>query len=234
MQFYNGGYHVSRKDDNSPFTEADIVANQFITKALKAEFPNIPILTEETVPDFNETKKSDYYWLVDPLDGTKEFIECNGEFTVNIALICEGNPVMGVVFAPAKNITYRALKEKGAFIRKGNSSLERIHVAQHKSGLPYKVLISRSHSNDAMDEWLSKFGEYELIAMGSSLKICLIAEGVAHIYPRLGPTCLWDTAAAHAILKEAGGEIKTLSGETLSYANPKEILNPFFMACCET
>jgi len=232
MQVYEKAIDVSYKDDKSPLTEADLNANRVIVEGLKKYYPDIPILTEEAVGDFQGPNPQGYYWLVDPLDGTKEFIKKNGEFTVNIALIYQGVPVLGVVLVPAKGLTYRAHEGQGAYKRVGQGELKRIQVSPHKDGTPWRVMGSRSHSDTSIDDWLLKLGQHELIPMGSSLKMCLIAEGVAHVYPRLGLTSLWDTAAAHVILKEAGGEIKTLTGEVLSYGNPSEVLNPFFIASC--
>lgn len=234
MQVYKKVIDVSYKEDKSPLTEADLNANRVIVAGLKKYYPDIPILTEEAVGDFQGPNPQGYYWLVDPLDGTKEFIKKNGEFTVNIALIYQGVPVLGVVLVPAKGLTYRAHEGQGAYKRVGQGELKRIQVSPHKDGTPWRVMGSRSHSDTSIDDWLLKLGQHELAPMGSSLKMCLIAEGFAHVYPRLGPTSLWDTAAAHAILKEAGGEIRTLSGEVLSYGNPSEVLNPFFIASCHT
>jgi len=234
MQVYKNAIDVSYKDDQSPLTEADLSANRVIVAGLKKNYPDVPILTEEAVGDFKGASVEGYYWLVDPLDGTKEFIKRNGEFTVNIALIHHGEPVLGVVLAPDKNTLYRGALNQGAFKREGDGALKKIQVSPHEDGTPWRVMGSRSHSDTSIDGWLLKLGQHELIPMGSSLKMCLIAEGVAHVYPRLGLTSLWDTAAAHAILKEAGGEIRTLSGEVLSYANPSEVLNPFFIASCHT
>lgn len=230
MKIHENFIDITYKDNSSPLTNADLASNLIITKALKEEFPEIPILSEEATSDFKSKNLKDYYWLVDPLDGTKEFIDGNEDFTINIALISHGKPVMGVVFVPAKNFMYRASEGQGAFKRLGNGKLKRIYVSPHKDHLPWKVLISRSHKNSATDEYLSQLGNYELIVMGSSLKICLIAEGAAHLYPRFGLTHSWDTGAAHAILREAGGEIKTLSGNILNYLNTTDTLNPFFIA----
>jgi 3'(2'), 5'-bisphosphate nucleotidase len=230
MEVYQKKIEIQYKLDQSPLTEADLKANQIILNALKKTYPDIPILTEEGVADFEEPNLEGYYWLIDPLDGTKEFIKGNGEFTVNIALIHEGEPILGVVYAPAKELIYRAVKGYGAFKREGASLIKAISTTKHISGSTWKVVGSRSHSDDATNEWLDALGPYTFIPMGSSLKMCLIAEGEAHIYPRLGPTSLWDTAAAHAILKEAGGEIRDLSGHILNYNNPKHVLNPSFIA----
>ena len=233
MEVYEKVIDVSYKLDQSPLTDADLKANRMIVHALKSFYPEVPILTEEAVADFKAVNEEGFYWLIDPLDGTKEFIKRNGEFTVNIALIFKGNPILGVVFAPAKNLLYRAAKHNGAFKREGDGDLKKIHVAAHAPESAWIVAGSRSHTDEATQRWLQGLGEYTLIPMGSSLKMCLIAEGVAHIYPRLGPTSLWDTAAAHVILKEAGGEIKDLDGHVLNYSNPSQVLNPFFIASCE-
>lgn len=230
MDVYNEAIEVNYKSDHSPLTMADLKANQVIVSALKNDYPEIPILTEEAVGDFKGPNHEGYYWLVDPLDGTKEFIKRNGEFTVNIALICQGESILGVVLAPEKALIYRGAKGHGAFKREGDGALISIHVSLHTKGSAWKVVGSRSHSDKAFEDYLLKLGECEVIPMGSSLKMCLIAEGLAHIYPRLGPTSLWDTAAAHAVLKEAGGEIRNLEGKIINYSNPKELLNPHFIA----
>ncbi len=230
MVVYENVIEVQHKPDQSPLTEADLKANQVILDALKTSYPDIPVLTEEDVENFKGPNMDGYYWLVDPLDGTREFIKKNGEFTVNIALIHKGEPILGVVYAPAKKLMYRAAFGYGAFKRKGSGLIKSIAVTKHKPGSPWKVVGSRSHLDDMTHQWLDALGPYTLISMGSSLKMCLIAEGTAHIYPRLGPTSLWDTAAAHIILKEAGGEIQDLDGHILNYANPHHVLNPFFIA----
>jgi 3'(2'), 5'-bisphosphate nucleotidase len=230
MKVYQKGIKVHYKTDLSPVTEADLSANQIILDALKKIYPDIPVLTEEEVSDFEGPNLEGYYWLVDPLDGTKEFVIGNGEFTVNIALIYKGEPILGVVYAPAKNIMYRAVKGYGAFKREKFAAPNEINVIKHKTGSKWKVVISRSHLDIKTRQWLEKIGPCILTHMGSSLKICLVAEGLAHIYPRLGFTSLWDTAAAHVILKEAGGEIKDLDGHVLNYKSPNCVLNPFFIA----
>jgi 3'(2'), 5'-bisphosphate nucleotidase len=230
MHVYKKALQVQYKSDFSPLTEADLNANNIIIEALKKNYPEIQVLTEESVADFKRPNIDGYYWLVDPLDGTKEFIKRNGEFTVNIALIHQGEPILGVVFAPEKNLMYRGARGHGAFKSEGVSTLKPIYVSSHEEGTTWKVMGSRSHSSEGIDSWLAQLGDFEFISMGSSLKICLIAEGQAHFYPRLGPTHLWDTAAAHVILKEAGGDIKDLRGCILNYADPSQTLNPFFIA----
>jgi 3'(2'), 5'-bisphosphate nucleotidase len=230
MEIYQKTINVSYKSDHSPLTEADLKANCIIMNALKGYYPEIPILAEEAVTDFKGVHKEGDYWLVDSLDGTKEFIKHNGEFTVNIALIQKGEPILGVVLAPEKKLLYRAAKNQGAYKREADGHLKKIKVASPAPNSPWIVMGSRSHKDEASQAWLQNLGEYQFMPMGSSLKICLIAEGMAHIYPRFGPTSLWDTAAAHIILKEAGGDIRDLEGQVLNYANPSQVLNPRFIA----
>jgi len=229
MDIYKRDFAVETKADQSPLTEADQAANDIIVAGLKTLPGGIPILTEEAVDAFSGADSEGRYWLVDPLDGTKEFIKRNGEFTVNIALIEQGRPIIGVVYAPALETTYLGGEGLGAFKTKPGEARQAITVSQHQAPGPWKVVSSRSHASPETLEWLNQLGGYELIPMGSSLKICLVAEGAAHLYPRLGPTCLWDTAAAHAIVNAAGGAIKTPEGKTLSYANTSDKLNPWFI-----
>ena len=230
MEVYKNTIDVSYKPDHSPLTEADLNANRIIVNALKYFYPEVPILTEEAFGGFKGINNEGSYWLVDPLDGTKEFIQRNGEFTVNIALIQKGKPILGVVFAPEKNLLYRAAKNQGAFKREADGHLKKIQVVRHTPGSSWIVTGSRSHEDEATQAWLQNLGEYQFMPMGSSLKICLVAEGMAHIYPRFGPTSLWDTAAAHIILKEAGGDLRDLEGYALNYADPSQVLNPSFIA----
>jgi 3'(2'), 5'-bisphosphate nucleotidase len=229
MEVYKNTIDVSYKPDHSPLTEADLNANRIIVNALKYFYPEVPILTEEAVGDFKGINKKGFYWLVDPLDGTKEFIQRNGEFTVNIALIQNGEPILGVVFAPEKKLMYRGAKGYGAFKQEGDAQSQAIKVNSRQEGDVWRVVGSRSHDNDTFKSWVLNLGESEIILMGSSLKICLVAEGSAHIYPRLGPTSFWDIAAAHIILKEAGGEIIDFKGQELKYNNVKQPLNPDFI-----
>lgn len=230
MQIYNRDFSIEAKDDNSPLTEADTAAHNLIVAGLKNLPVQLPILSEEDTQSFANTDPQGRYWLVDPLDGTKEFIKRNGEFTVNIALIEQGVPVLGVVYAPALNVAYTAMQGQGAFKITDRGGREAIQVAQAPSNRPWKVVGSRSHAGKETEKWLEQLGDYELVPMGSSLKICLVAEGAADVYPRLGPTSLWDTAAAHAVVNEAGGELVTLEGAALSYANTQAVLNPYFIA----
>ena len=231
LEFYDRDYSTSRKADMSLVTEADLAAHSIIMAGLSELEHVLPILSEEAVSDFLGPDASDCYWLVDPLDGTKEFISRNGEFTVNIALIDCGRPVLGMVYAPALNVVYSAMKGFGSFKASENASRIPIHVTAHSVKSIWRVVASRSHASEALSTFLGQLGLYELVPMGSSLKLCLVAEGCADIYPRLGPTSLWDTAAAQCIVEQAGGKVIQLTGESLSYANPAVTLNPFFLVC---
>ncbi|MDP3534726.1 MAG: 3'(2'),5'-bisphosphate nucleotidase CysQ [Halomonas sp.] len=230
MSVYARSFSVELKADKSPLTEADQAAHAVIMRGLTGLNVQLPILSEEDTEGFAGVDSDGRYWLVDPLDGTKEFIKRNDEFTVNIALIENGRPVLGVVTAPALEVAYLAAEGVGAFkIENGQR-----HAIQ-TAGKPapdkaWRVMGSRSHPSPDLAAWLDKLGRHQVQPMGSSLKFGVIAEGNADVYPRLGPTCLWDTAAAHAILLQAGGRIETLQGEPLSYANPAEKLNPHFVA----
>ncbi|WP_282040870.1 3'(2'),5'-bisphosphate nucleotidase CysQ [Halomonas alimentaria] len=234
MSVYARDFSVEEKEDKSPLTEADQAAHNVIVAGLNALPGGIPVLSEEDEAGFSGPDADGRYWLVDPLDGTKEFIKRNGEFTVNIALIEHGKPVLGVVVAPALEVSYLAAQGVGAFKvewAEGKSG-ERtpIRVAGTPTeGATWRVVGSRSHPSPDLADWLEKLGRHDMVPMGSSLKLCLIAEGAADVYPRLGPTCLWDTGAAHAVVEQAGGRVETLEGQVLSYATPSEKLNPYFI-----
>ncbi|RUO80255.1 3'(2'),5'-bisphosphate nucleotidase [Idiomarina tyrosinivorans] len=219
---------VEYKADNSPLTKADLASHDIICAELARFTPNTPILSEEEVNTPWSTRKSwERYWLVDPLDGTKEFVRRNGEFTVNIALIEKGEPVLGVVYAPAKDKLY--LGGEGATATLNG---EPIRVRSRPDDQPLQVVGSRSHQSPHLIDYVEKMGvPYELVGVGSSLKICFIADGTADLYPRLGPTSEWDTAAAHAILRAAGGEIYTLKEDLpLRYNQKRTLMNPNFVA----
>lgn len=230
MAVYAHDFAVLEKEDKSPLTLADTAAHELIIQHLKRLEPELPILSEEAVGDFCAAKNFGCYWLVDPLDGTKEFIKRNGEFTVNIALIKDGHAVLGVVYAPVLNVAYLAVEGRGAFKEEADGKRMPIHVAEHMEGAPWRVVGSRSHTGDSLASLLKKLGSYELISMGSSLKFCLVAEGSADVYPRLGPTSLWDTAAAQCVVEQAGGSVLQLNGKPITYVDPSVILNPFFVA----
>jgi 3'(2'), 5'-bisphosphate nucleotidase len=230
MEIYGRGFTVALKDDRSPLTEADRASHAIIQQRLGSLEPLYPILSEESDPrSFENRREWPTYWLVDPLDGTKEFIKRNGEFTVNIALIENHTPVMGAVYAPALDRLYSGLIGAGAWLAAGGAATRRIAVAAEAPS-PVRVVGSRSHASPALAQYLRHIGEHELKSMGSSLKICLVAEGEADVYPRFGPTSEWDTAAAHAILTSAGGSMIAVDGRPLRYNLKADLLNPHFLA----
>ena len=230
MAIYGNEYSVEIKEDHSPVTEADKAAHHVIVAGLQALKEKLPVLSEEDTSHFAGAGDDKRYWLVDPLDGTKEFIKKNNEFTVNIALVENDSPVLGVVTAPALGIAYVAAKGKGSYKIDRHGHREQLNVANapHPPGV-WRVVSSRSHKSPELCGWLKQLGDHELNPVGSSLKFCLIAEGAADVYPRFGPTCLWDTAAAQVIIEEAGGGVQAMSGEPLHYGNPAEIINPSFV-----
>ena len=210
LEVYNSDeFSVQEKDDKSPLTAADLASHHAIVDGLTALTPQIPVLSEESASlPFAERSSWHSYWLVDPLDGTREFIKRNGEFTVNIALIVEGVAVLSVVYVPVTGVSYLACKGQGAFKQEAG---ERHAIRVRKLGTgPLMVVGSRSHRGDSLNRFLEKLGEHEMVGMGSSLKLCLVAEGVADIYPRLGLTSEWDTAAAQAVVEAAGGQVLQL------------------------
>ena len=235
MEVYRGEIEVLRKADSSPLTQADMAAHHIIESGLGKLTPQLPVLSEESAAIPYATRATwRRYWLVDPLDGTREFIKRNGEFTVNIALIDDGKPVMGVVYAPAKNQLYYASKDCGAFKQSGNQAAQAIQ-ARKLDLADITIAGSRSHSDAKMQAFLSNLAgnlsQPKLISIGSSLKICLVAEGVADVYPRLGPTSEWDTAAAQCVLEQAGGRLTNISGVPFCYNAKESLLNPEFFAC---
>jgi 3'(2'), 5'-bisphosphate nucleotidase len=229
--YHDKNFEVKVKDDDSPLTAADLASHQTIVRGLADLTPDIPVLSEESDGiEWTDRKEWQTYWLIDPLDGTKEFIKRNGEFTVNIALIENGEPVLGVVVAPAINTAYLGCKEVGAF-KKTNEGEFAITAQPPGEDECWRVVGSRSHQTPEVAQFLTKLPAHEMVAMGSSLKICLIADSQAHLYPRLGLTSEWDTAAAHAVLIAAGGTlVDAQSREPLRYNQKESILNPFFIA----
>ena len=228
LKVYATDFSVESKDDESPLTRADLASNSVIVSGLQSLSPRLPIISEEAgLPDFAERSGWTRYWLIDPLDGTKEFVKRNGEFTVNIALIEDGVPTFGVVHVPVQNVTYVGLEGSGAERRAANGERTPIRVVS-RSADPVRVVGSRSHASPALTTYLDALGESTLVPMGSSLKFCVVAEGGADIYPRLGPTSEWDTAAAQAVVEQAGGNVVTLDGKPMKYNTKEDILNPSF------
>lgn len=230
MEVYNSDFAVNAKDDKSPVTEADVRAETYILAQLARLTPDIPVISEEASAAGHQPEVDDLFWLVDPLDGTKEFIRRNGEFTVNIGLIKDGMPILGVVHAPAIGQTYRGAGAASAQRKVGGGDWTRIRCRrQPDEGLT--VLTSRSHgSGPQLDAWLAAHKIAGQVTAGSSLKFCVVAAAEADAYPRFGPTCEWDTAAAHAVLLAAGGSVvEAEDGTPLSYGK-KTYRNPFFIA----
>lgn len=230
MEIYQKDFDVYDKSDASPLTEADLAAHKILVEGLSQLTP-FPVLSEESSDEIKEERlKWEEYWLIDPLDGTKEFIKKNGEFTVNVALIQHGKPTFGVVYAPALDILYIGDKEGGAFKQEGNKKQEKISVRpKPEKTADFIIVGSRSHQSDEFKAFIQDFPGAEIVSMGSSLKLCLVAEGKADIYPRLGLTSEWDTAAAHAIVEAAGGQVlQAEKNKPLQY-NKENLLNPFFI-----
>jgi 3'(2'), 5'-bisphosphate nucleotidase len=230
LEVYRQPLEVITKADASPLTMADLRSHQIITTGLTELTAAIPILSEESsaVPFATRTSWP-RYWLVDPLDGTKEFLKRNGEFTVNIALIEQHDPVLGVVYVPAQGVIYWGGKSFGAYRQFDGGAIEPIHV-QARAASPLRVVGSRSHGSDELGSALQRLGAHELVPLGSSLKFCSIAEGRADVYPRFGPTSEWDTAAAQAVVEGAGGRVLDMQGQPLRYNTKDSLLNPYFVA----
>ncbi len=234
LEIYAQDFSVVKKADSSPLTQADLASHRLICDALARLDPETPVLSEESTEiPFSERSQWQEYWLVDPLDGTKEFVNRNGEFTVNIALILDHVPVMGVVHVPVTGQTYFGAMALGAFRRDGEGDALKISCREPVAE-PIVVVCSRSHANPHLAQRLKTIGPYELISMGSSLKFCLVAEGKADFYPRLGPTSEWDTAAAQAVVEAAGGRVTSLDGQPLLYNTREGLLNPHFLVFADT
>lgn len=229
LEVYATDFDVQSKDDDSPLTKADLASHRAIMAGLARLTPDTPVISEESgLPAFETRRAWPEYWLVDPLDGTKEFVKRNGEFTVNIALIRDHRPVLGVVHVPVLDKTYTGCEGLGATLADGDAAPAPIRVSE-SSADPIRVVGSRSHGSSSLDDFLAAAGDTEMVPMGSSLKFCVVAEGKADIYPRLGPTSEWDTAAAQAVVEQAGGRVVRTDGKPLDYNNKDAILNPWFL-----
>jgi 3'(2'), 5'-bisphosphate nucleotidase len=231
---YAGAHEIEYKSDDSPITRADRAAHVILSAGLARLTPGIPVLSEEAAEQHAREVRGQWreFWLVDPLDGTREFISRNGEFTVNVALVRDHRPVLGVVGAPVLGLTFYGAEGVGAFRAQAGEAPTPIHV--RPAANPLVVVGSRSHRGDSLDGVLARLGAHELRPMGSSLKFCLVAEGSADFYPRLGPTSEWDTAAAQAVVEAAGGAVTTLDGRPLRYNERDTLLNPHFLAVGDT
>lgn len=232
MKIYDAGFEVQRKQDNSPLTLADLESQRIIVDALKRLTPTIPILSEESAAaPWDQRRHWRELWVVDPLDGTREFVKRNGEFTVNIALVRNHEPVLGLVTAPAKGQCYWGAIGVGAFREHLGSERRRIHTsAPPAPPAPLRVVGSRSHAGEQTAAYLTKLAPHVVTGMGSSLKFCMIAEGEADLYPRFGPTSEWDTAAGQALLEAAGGQVTRLDGHRLRYNCRESLINGDFIA----
>ena len=230
MEVYDTDFEVERKDDRSPITLADKRSHNLIVDSLRRRYPDIPVLSEEgkEVP-FKIRRNWDRFWLVDPLDGTKEFVKRNGEFTVNIALVEDGMPVVGIIHIPVTGRLFVADVRKGCWEITG-SGRRRLKVAQVSTNGPVRVVRSRSHPARGLHDFLSLIPSYRIINQGSALKFCAVAGGEADFYPRFGPTWEWDTAAGQAIVTAAGGIMLCMSGKPFVY-NKENLLNgPFIVS----
>lgn len=233
LDIYKNDFSVELKNDNSPLTIADKNANEIIVSGLMVLDAAIPIISEENkLTDYAVRKNWTRCWIVDPLDGTKEFIKKNGEFTVNIALVENGEPILGVVHVPARNVTYYAEKDKGSF-RIENGITTPLKIRTLAEGGVLKIVGSRSHQTPELLEYVSqqklRFPNVDFVAAGSSLKFCLLAEGKADVYPRLGPTMEWDTCAGQIVATEAGAEVLRFDNLQPLLYNRENLLNPYFI-----
>jgi 3'(2'), 5'-bisphosphate nucleotidase len=232
MHFYQNqnSYTLNHKEDLSPFSEADLTASRIITDRLKEAYPHIPAISEEdTIPEYKERKSWPLLWLIDPLDGTKEFIKRTGEFTINIALVHHGIPVAGFIMIPCTGTFYYAIKGEGAYIMEGDTA-KKINTSIPAENEPTIIVVSRSHPDEATLKAIEKVHNRTLITAGSALKFLLLAEGKAHYYPRMISIMEWDTAAAQIILEEAGGRlVDAVDKKPLVYNKPS-LRNPFFIA----
>lgn len=233
MTYYKRKIVSAKKADSSPITEADVSAHNHIMKSLK-KISDLPCISEESSDhreDFNEIQLSDRFWIIDPLDGTKEFINNNDEFTVNIALIEKNKPILGVIYCPALKLLYYATNSTAAYKKVEQNQAIRINVAPlPNKNETWKIVGSRYHGNNKLNEFAQQLKNVEIIPTGSSLKFCYIADGTAHLYPRLAPTCEWDTAAGQLIVEMAGGEVIKSNLTSLDYKKSQSFLNPYFIA----
>lgn len=233
LKIYESDFSISHKDDRTPLTTADMASHNCICQKLALLTPDIPVLSEESSDIPYSTRKSwQQYWLVDPLDGTREFIKRNGEFTVNIALVENHRSVLGVINVPVSGVTYYASNKHGAFMQTNG---ETPHKIKTRKTSPEKFVVagSRSHASEKQHAFTKSLGDVEIISIGSSLKFCLVAEGKVDIYPRFGPTSEWDTAAAQCIVEEAGGMVTDTDMNALAYNKKESLINPDFLVIAD-
>ncbi len=235
MEIYSQDFEVQTKVDDSPLTQADLAAHRILESGLQKLTPDLPVFSEEGVaPDFAVRRKWERYWLIDPLDGTKEFVSRNGEFTVNVALIDGNRSVLGLVGVPARNMLFWGdVTTRQAWCRHEGVTTA-IRARRYRASEPLVVVASRSHGGERLEQYLAAvattYGPVDRTPVGSSLKLCILAEGKADLYPRLGLTSEWDIAAAHAVLVSAGGDLWAADGTPLLYNAKESVLNPEFIA----
>ena len=242
LEVYETEFDVETKSDESPLTQADLASHRTIEAGLAALTPEIPLFSEESeLPPFEERRAWSRYWLVDPLDGTKEFVNRNGEFTVNIALIDNQQPVLGIVGVPVRDQVYVGVQGQGAYrLSRSEAEPDRVELGGRPMDeeTPLVVVASRSHGGERLEQYLESlaatYGSVDRTPVGSSLKLCILAEGAADLYPRLGPTSEWDIAAAHAVLAAAGGDVWAADGSDLTYNAKESVLNPEFFAAADS
>ncbi|EDP45878.1 3'(2'),5'-bisphosphate nucleotidase CysQ [Rickettsiella grylli] len=233
LTLYQSDFSAEYKKDHSPITVADLASHECICQELKRLTPDIPIISEESGSiSYQKNQVWDKYWLVDPLDGTKEFLEKNDEFTINIALIEQNKPSLGVIFVPCKNICYFAHKRLGAYKQVGQTQPQVIRSRILNAKEPITAVVSRRHGRERIKKFLTQFARLNLLSCGSALKFCWLAEGLADVYPRFSPTFAWDIAAGHCILTEAGGFIIDDIGKELEY-NPFVLQRSGFLAVAD-
>ncbi|TAN08731.1 MAG: 3'(2'),5'-bisphosphate nucleotidase [Rhodanobacteraceae bacterium] len=234
LQIYAGSFAVEYKADASPLTAADMAAHRLIVEGLTGLTPDIPVLSEESKSiGWNERGGWERYWLVDPLDGTREFVKRNGEFTVNIALIEHHAPVLGVVLVPVTDALYYGIAGVGSFLQPAPRALPQPIATRAAAPVPV-VAGSRSHGSERQAALLANLGGHTLVPVGSSIKFCMVARGAADLYLRLGPTSEWDTAAAQCVVEQAGGAVVDLQGAALQYNTKESLLNPEFLTLGDT
>jgi 3'(2'), 5'-bisphosphate nucleotidase len=229
MQVYAAAFTVQHKEDDSPLTVADLESQRIIIEGLMRLTPEVPILSEESAAAaWSERQGWRELWVVDPLDGTREFVKRNGEFTINIALVVEHEPVLGVVAAPAQALVYWGIAGHGAYRRSADAGAQRIHTVSPQH--PLRVVGSRSHASPQTAAYLARLPAHVMTGVGSSLKFCLLAAGQAELYPRFGATSEWDTAAGQAVLEAAGGHVTRMDGHPLRYNCRESVINGDFVA----
>jgi 3'(2'), 5'-bisphosphate nucleotidase len=232
MTVYAGSFAVERKPDDSPRTAADLESQRIILDGLATLTPGVPVLAEEAgVARWTERRTWRELWVVDPLDGTREFVKRNGEFTINIALVVGHEPVLGLIAVPARGVVYVGATGSGAYRQLADGTRSTIRVAPPAA--PLRIVGSRSQRSPQLATYLAHAAPYEFVGVGSALKFCLLAEGNADLYPRFGPTCEWDTAAGQALLEAAGGQVTRMDGHRLRYNCRESLINGDFVACSD-